>query len=122
MRRSLLSYCSPYVRWLEAQQEKLEHVLEVLAGVKTIEEPTGELSEAHPDKGARATPYGLSSEGVRAELEKRAREGYDSAMKHGTEFAAKEAWIKYQEEKSASPLKSTKDGDSHRGARTVQTL
>jgi len=108
MRRSLLSYCSPYVRWLEAQQEKLEHVLEVLAGVKTIEEPTGELSEAHPDKGKRATPYGLSSEGVRAELEKRAQEGYDSAMKHGVEFSAKEAWKKHHKEaESASTQQSS---------------
>ena len=98
MRRSLLSYCSPYVRWLEAQQEKLEHVLEVLAGVKTIEPTEGKLSEAHPDKGKRAAPYGLSSEGVRAELEKRAQEGYDSAMKHGVEFSAKEAWKKHHKE------------------------
>lgn len=119
MRRSLLSYCSPYVRWLEAQQEKLEHVLEVLAGVKTIEEPTGELSEAHPDKGKRAVPYGLSSEGVRAELEKRAREGYDSAMKHGTEFAAKEAWIKHQEDKSASPEQKNAARSGNSGTRTL---
>ena len=99
MRRSVLSYCSPYVRWLEAQQEKLEHVLEVLAGVKTIESTAGEqLSEAHPDKGKRATSYGLSSEGVRAELEKRAQEGYDSAMKHGVEFSARETWKKHHKE------------------------
>ena len=117
MRRSLLSYCSPYVRWLEAQQEKLEHVLEVLAGVKTIEATAGEqLSEVHPDKGKRATPYGLSSEGVRAELEKRAQEGYDSAMKHGVEFAAKEAWKKHhkedENESGAQQGSSTRSGNS----------
>ncbi len=117
MRRSLLSYCSPYVRWLEAQQEKLEHVLEVLAGVKTIEITEGELSDAHPDKGKRATPYGLSSDGVRAELEKRAQEGYDSAMKHGVEFSAREMWKKHhKEDEGASTIESPTDGSGHRQA------
>ena len=105
MRRSLLSYCSPYVRWLEAQQEKLEHVLEVLAGVKTIESTGGEqLSEVHPDAGKRAAPYGLSSADQRAELEKRSQEAYTSAMKHGVEFSAKEIWDKHhKEDDGASP-------------------
>ena len=117
MRRSLLSYCSPYVRWLEAQQEKLEHVLEVLAGVKTIEITEGELSEAHPDKGKRATPYGLSSEGVRAELEKRALESYNLTMKHGAEFSARETWKKHhKEDEGASTIKSTADGGGNRQA------
>ncbi len=99
MRRSLLSYCSPYVRWLEAQQEKLEHVLEVLAGVKTIEPTEGEeLSEAHPDAGKRGTPYGLSSSDQRAELEKRALESYNLTMKHGVEFSARETWKKHHKE------------------------
>ena len=119
MRRSLISYCSPYVRWLEAQQEKLEHVLEVLAGVKTIESTAGEqLSEDHPDKGKRATPYGLSSEGVRAELEKRAQEGYDSAMKHGAEFSARETWKKHhkEDENESSTQQGGPENGGHRQA------
>lgn len=108
MRRSLLSYCSPYVRWLESQQGKLEHVLEVLAGVKTIE-PTGgeELSEAHPDAGKRATPYGLSSADQRVELEKRALDSYNLTMKHGAEFSARETWKKHHKEDGNASEKSS---------------
>ncbi len=117
MRRSLLSYCSPYVRWLEAQQEKLEHVLEVLAGVKTIEPTEGKLSEAHPDAGVRASPYGLSSVQQREELEKRALESYNLTMKHGAEFSAREMWKKHhKEDGSASTIESTENNSGHRQA------
>lgn len=113
MRRSLLSYCSPYVRWLEAQQEKLEHVLEVLAGVKTIETNEGKLSEAHPDAGARATPYGLSSVQQREELEKRALDSYNLTMKHGAEFSARETWKKHHKENEDES--GTQQGSSAHG-------
>ncbi len=117
MRRSLLSYCSPYVRWLEAQQEKLEHVLEVLAGVKTIEPTEGKPSESHPDAGARASPYGLSSVQQREELEKRALEAHNLTMKHGAEFSARETWKKHRRENDgASTIKNTTDGGSNRPA------
>jgi len=117
MRRSLLSYCSPYVRWLEAQQEKLEHVLEVLAGVKTIEPTEGKLSEAHPDAGKRAASYGLSSADQRVELEKRALDSYNLTMKHGAEFSARETWKKHhKEDESASPEQSSPENGGHRQA------
>ncbi len=119
MRRSLLSYCSPYVRWLETQQEKLEHVLEVLAGVKTIEPTEGEqLSEAHPDAGARASPYGLSSVQQREELEKRALESYNLTMKHGVEFSAREMWKKHHKENEdeSGTQQSSQANGGHRQA------